>query len=140
MSYRVRWIGSLRVPVHPRTAWDLFSRVEDWSRWDWLGSADARWVGEPGWQPGGIVRVGHRPFTFDCEIVRVDAPHSVTWSGGGAGVSGEHTFRFLPDPAGCLVRSDEVFQGLLVPFMRPLVRWYWHRHLRAFRGWCLTHG
>ena len=42
----------------------MWSRVEDWPRWDWMGSADARWLsGEP-WTVGARLRVGHRPRTF----------------------------------------------------------------------------
>ena len=140
MPRRVRWIGSLVVPVDPDRAWALFSEVADWSRWDRLGSADARWVGEPGWAPGHIVRNGHRPFTFDCEVLRADPPHEVAWRGRGVGTTGTHVFRFLPHAEGCLVESDEVFEGFLVPVMRPLVRWYWRRHLTSFRRWCALHG
>ena len=128
------------MPVDPARAWALFSVVEDWSRWDWLGSADAAWVGDAGWEPGHVVRNGHRPFTFDCEVLWVDAPRAVAWRGAGAGTTGTHVFRFHPHPDGCLVQSDEVFEGLLVPVMRPLVRWYWRRHLMSFRRWCALHG
>ncbi len=102
--------------------------------------ADAAWVGGAEWAPRSILRTGHRPFTFDCEIVRVDPPHEVAWRGGGLGTTGTHVYRFLPHADGCLVQSDEVFEGLLVPVMRPLVRWYWGVHLRAFRDWCAARG
>ena len=128
------------MPVDPARAWALFSVVEDWSRWDWLGSADSGWVGAAGWEPGNVVRNGHRPFTFECEVVRADPPREVAWRGRGAGTSATHVFRFLPHPEGCLVQSDEVFEGLLVPVMRPLVRWYWRQHLMSFRRWCVLHG
>lgn len=102
--------------------------------------SDACWVGRSGWEPGNVLRTGHRPFTFDCEVLRVDAPREVAWRGGGYGTAGTHAYRFLPHPEGCLVQSDEVFEGLLVPVMRPLVRWYWGVHLRAFREWCAARG
>lgn len=126
--------------VPPDRAWSLFAEVADWSRWDWLGSADSGWVGDAGWVAGNVVRNGHRPFTFDCTVVRVDAPKELAWRGRGMGTSGVHVFRFLPHPDGCRVESDEVFDGFLVPVMRPLVRWYWRRHLRSFRRWCALHG
>ena len=102
---RLSVVGSLPVPVSPEEAWAAWSRVEDWPRWDWMGSASARWLeGEP-WAPGSRLRVGHRPFAFDCLLVESRPPEAVTWASRGAGLHTMHTWRFLPHPEGCLVRD-----------------------------------
>ena len=80
---RLSVVGSLPVPVSPEEAWASWSRVEDWPRWDWMGSASARWLeGEP-WAPGSRLRVGHRPFAFDCLLVESRPPEAVTWASRG---------------------------------------------------------
>jgi hypothetical protein len=66
---RLEVLGSIPVPAAPEHAWRVWSRVEEWPSWDWLGSADARWLeGEP-WTVGARLRVGHRPGRLDCVIV-----------------------------------------------------------------------
>jgi hypothetical protein len=128
---RVR--GELPLPVSPERAWEVFSRVEDWPRWDWMGSRDARWLsGEP-WTLGAVIRVGHRPFTFDGVITVADPPREVVWEAGGAGIQGHHSWRFVPHGDGCLIQSVETFRGPGARLLRPLVRWYWGRQMRSFR-------
>lgn len=130
---RLSLVGSLPVAASPERAWELFSRVEDWSRWDWVGSADARWLaGEP-WSEGARLRVGHRPWTFDCTVVRARPPAEVIWEGTGAGIHGRHRFSFLPHPRGCLVETAEVFTGPGARRLKPLIHWFWWRQLRALR-------
>lgn len=137
MRRQVAWVGSLPVPVRPQRAWDLFSRVEDWGRWDWVGSAGARWVDGPEWRVGSVLRVGHRPVTFDCMITVCDPPRQVEWRGSGLGFHGRHSFAFRPHARGCLVETRETFTGPGAPLIRPLIRWHWRRQLRAFREWCV---
>ena len=130
---RLSVVGSIPVPVSPERAWASWSRVEDWPSWDRMGSSSARWLeGEP-WAPGARLLVGHRPFTFECLLVESNPPESVTWASRGAGIHTMHTYRFLPHPDGCLVEMSEEFDGHGARMIRPLVRWYWGRHLRSFR-------
>jgi hypothetical protein len=134
---RLSLIGSLPLPAAPERAWEVWSRVEDWPRWEWMGSADAAWIaGEP-WTVGAELRVGHRPFTFDCVVVRADPPREVAWEGAGAGFHGHHAVRFLPHPAGCLAQMEETFTGRGARALRPLIRWFWHHQLHALRGYLL---
>ncbi len=130
---RLRVVGSLPVPAPPEQAWAAWSRVEDWPRWDWIGSASARWLeGEP-WTVGARLRVGHRPFAFDCTLTEARLPETVTWRSRGAGIDARHTFRFLPHPRGCMVEMSETFDGPGARALKPLVRWFWGHQLRAFR-------
>ena len=93
MSPRVRVRGTLPVEVPPDVAWERFSDVASWRTWDWMGMADAAWLaGEP-WQRGSALRVGHRPFTFDCRVAFCDPPFEVIWHGAGAGIDARHTYR-----------------------------------------------
>jgi len=129
----LRVAGELPLPVPPERAWRVWSRVEDWPRWDWMGSADARWLeGEP-WTAGARLRVGHRPRTFTCVLAVVQPPGEVTWEAGGLGITGRHTFRFFPSGDGCVMRMEETFTGRGARLMRPLVRWFWRRQMLAFR-------
>lgn len=130
----LRVAGELPLPVSSEEAWRAWSRVEDWPRWDWVGSADARWLsGEP-WTVGARLRVGHRPRTFDAVLVVVDPPREITWESGGLGIRGRHVHRFLARGDGrSAMRMEEVFTGRGARLMRPLVRWFWRRQMRAFR-------
>ena len=128
------------VPVPPERAWELFSRVQDWPEWDWMGSADARWLSGTPWTPGAGLRVGHRPGTFDCIITDARPPCQVVWEGRGLWFHGRHAFCFRPHPGGCLVVTAETFTGAGAPLLRPLIRWFWRRQLRAFRRWAAAPG
>lgn len=129
----LRVVGELPLPHPPERAWEVFARVEDWPRWDWLGSRDARWLeGEP-WTVGALLRLGHRPVTFDGVLVVCDPPREVVWEAPGLGIQGHHAFRFPARPGGCTIQSAETFEGPGARAIRPLVRWYWRRHLLAFR-------
>lgn len=130
---RVTVLGTMPIAAPPAAVWQVFADVPRWREWDWLGLADAGWVRGDAWAVGSVIRVGHRPFTFDCRLVRVDPPRAITWSGGGMGVDAHHTYRFLPHPGGCLVVSEETFAGRLARTILPLVRWYWHHHLRGLK-------
>ncbi|HMN99662.1 MAG TPA: SRPBCC family protein [Miltoncostaeaceae bacterium] len=129
----LRVVGELPLSVSAERAWELWSRVEDWPRWDWVGSADARWLqGEP-WTEGARLRVGHRPRTFDAVLVVVDPPREVTTQARGLGIGGRHTYRFLSRGNGCVFRMEETFHGRGARLLKPLVRWYWGRQMLAFR-------
>lgn len=129
----LRVVGELPLPCDVGRAWDVFRRVEEWSHWDWMGSADARWLeGEP-WTVGARLRLGHRPFTFDGAVVVADPPHEVVWEAPGFGMAGHHAFRFTPREGGCVMQSAETFRGPGARSIRPLVRWYWRRHMLSFR-------
>lgn len=127
-------VGEIPLPVGAERAWELWSRVEDWPRWDWMGSADARWLaGEP-WTVGARILVGHRPRTFDARIVVADPPREVAWEASALGIRGRHAFRFIPrGDDRCVLRVSETFRGRGARALRPLVRWYWGRQLRGFR-------
>jgi hypothetical protein len=105
-----------------------------------MGSAGARWLaGEP-WTVGARLRVGHRPWTFECTVVVVRPPHEVVWEGRGLGIHGRHAMRFRPHPSGCLVETAEIFTGPGARLLRPLIRWFWRRQLRAFRRQLIAQG
>ena len=127
--------GELPLPVDAATAWAAFADLPAWRRWDWMGSADAGWVAGSPWMPGSVLRLGHRPFTFDCTLVIADPPAEVTWQGGGLGIRARHTFRFEPRSWGCLMVSEETFTGRGAGALRPLVRHYWRHHMTAYRRW-----
>ena len=137
-----RWrtlAGSIPVAATPERAWAIFSRVEDWPLWDWVGAAEAEGVsGEP-WAVGSVLRLGHRPLAYDCVIVAVDPPREVTWVAGAAGIRARHTVRFEPHPDGCLVVTRGEFAGPAVRLARPAARWCWRHHLRGFRQWVAAH-
>ena len=129
----LRVTGDLPLPVTAERARRAWSDVEDWPRWDWMGSADARWLtGEP-WTVGARLRVGHRPRTFTAVLVVVDPPGEITTETGGLGIGGRHTYRFLPRGEGCVMRMEETFTGPGARLMKPLVRWFWRRQMLAFR-------
>lgn len=129
----LRVVGELPLPCDPHRAWEVFSRVEDWPSWDWMGSADAAWLEGEAWTVGARLRLGHRPFTFDGVVVVADPPREVVWEAPGLGIQGHHAFRFPPRPGGCAIQSAETFVGPGARVIRPLVRWYWRRHLTSFR-------
>lgn len=125
--------GTLPLDLTPAQAWEAFSEVEEWPRWDWLGSAHSRWVSGPPWTVGARMRLGHRPGVFDCVVVLAEPPARVVWEGRGAGIHGRHSFGFLPHPRGCLMYTEETFRGRGARLMRFPVRPFWHHQLHAFR-------
>ena len=131
----VRLRASLPLPVAPETAWRIWSVVEDWPRWDATRSRDARWLEGAPWTVGARLRIGRRPGRFDCELVEIDPPRRVTWIGGFAGIRGRHSFGFLPHAGGCLMVSDEIFDGPGANLLAPVIRWAWSRQMGAFREW-----
>ncbi len=130
----LRVVGELPLPCSPERAWELFARVEDWPRWDRLGSRDAGWLDGDPWTVGARLRLGHRPFTFDGVLVVADPPREVVWEAPGFGIQGHHAFRFPERPGGCAIQSAETFTGPGARTIKPLVRWYWRRHLMSFRA------
>jgi hypothetical protein len=129
----LRVVAELPLAHPPERAWEAFARVEDWPAWDRLGSLDARWLeGEP-WTVGARLRLGRRPFTFDGVVVVADPPREVAWEARGVGIRGHHAFRFPERPGGCAIQGAETFTGRGARALRPLVRWYWRRHMLAFR-------
>lgn len=126
-------IATLPLPASPERAWRVWSRVEDWPRWDPFGSASAQWLsGEP-WTEGARLRVGHRPGAFDCVVVAARPPAEVAWLGRAAGIEGRHAVGFLPHPRGCVMRMAETFEGRGARALRPVIRLAWGRQMRGFR-------
>lgn len=137
----LRISGSLPMGAGAERVWAVFGDVGGWRRWDWMGSADARWLhGEP-WAVGSGLRVGHRPFTFDCVVTHAEPGRRVSWEGGGLWFRGHHTFTFESlGPGECLVRTTEVFTGRGARLLKPLIRWFWAYQLAALRRACAGTG
>lgn len=68
------------------------------------------------------VRIGGLPTIL--EVTVVDRAREIAWRGGvGFLLSGHHRFFFEPDGAAATrVRSVELWEGFLGPFVRPVVR------------------
>ena len=131
----VRGVLPMGAPVE--RVWAVFADVDRWRTWDWLGSADARWIHGRPWTPGAGLRVGHRPFTFDCVVTESEPGRRVVWAGRGLWFHGTHVFEFLPRGADDThVRTTEVFTGRGAPLLRPLIRWFWAYQLSALRRAC----
>jgi hypothetical protein len=129
----LRVVGELPLGCTPERAWAVFARVEDWPEWDRLGSLHARWLGGEPWTVGARLRLGRRPFTFDGVVVSADPPREVAWEAPGLGIRGHHAIRFPARPGGCAMQGAETFTGPGARALRPLVRWYWRRHMLSFR-------
>jgi len=119
------WIQTSMTIEPPRTeVWRTFLDVERWPQWSpWR----LRFEQDSRFELGTPFRVGVRapvlPFItvmFACRVIALDNPRRISWSGRFLGVPGYHQFTFEDDPAGCLLASQEVFQGPLAPLLSPL--------------------
>lgn len=67
------------------------------------------------------VRIGGLASPISLSIMR--RPHELAWTGGRRGVLyAEHRFVFEAKGNGTLVRSIETWEGVLTPFLRPILQ------------------
>ncbi len=69
------------------------------------------------------VRIAGAPVASKIDVVVVDRPHEITWSGGIRGVlHGRHRFLFEPHEGGTRVRSAETWSGALAAVVKPALK------------------
>ncbi|CAN5469013.1 hypothetical protein BH09MYX1_BH09MYX1_63330 [soil metagenome] len=115
--------ASIEIPVPPAVA---FAKLLDFPSWDsWMPPSfrPARPHGPLRLGDRIFVRIGKSPSASPLTISIVDEPHTLAWRGGiGKLLFAEHVFRFEAKGAGTIVRSQEIWDGKISRFVRPLVK------------------
>lgn len=124
--------GSVGAPVE--RVWEVFSRIEEWTRWSTPLHQGARWTGEPGFRLAGgfeqVLALGFPIGTIRSEefVTRLKAGREVMWCKSEGGITSCHVWRFTPvTPERTFVVNAEVFHGAPVGVLAPLVQSRWSR-------------
>lgn len=83
----------------PEHIWQVFSEIERWPRWDPEAIQSVRWVSGAPWEKGSRFEIRvTKPmsYTITPELLDVQPPIYIHWSGKGGGVTGEQFFIFKP--------------------------------------------
>jgi hypothetical protein len=117
--------ASIRVNAPSSAVFDTLADHDGWSAWM---PRSFRPVGRPlGKLSAGArprVRIAGARFASPIEVTVVDRPREITWRGGiGKLLFAEHRFLFADTTdGGTEVRSVETWDGLIAPFVRPIVK------------------
>jgi hypothetical protein len=116
--------ASITLPVPPDVAFDALLDHPSWKKWMPRSFVPASDLGRPLRQGDVIrVRVAGAPVASRIDVVVVDRPHEITWSGGIRGVlHGRHRFLFEPHEGGTRVRSAETWSGVLAAVVKPALK------------------
>ena len=130
--------ASKEVALQRQSLWDAWLKLEDWPEWSHPLHVSTRWIGEPGWKVGStfeqVLDLGF-PLgqTVSMETVGavVDA-ESVSWWKEAKGIKSCHVWEFaLLVPDRTQVTNTEVFHGVSVGLLKPLVARNWQRLFEA---------
>jgi len=111
----------------PEHVWQVFEKVELWSRWDPQAIRDVSWVsGEP-WTKGAkfaIQLLKPMPFKLTPEVLEVEQPYYVHLRGEGSGVTGEqyYIFKWMPEQQTTELRTLQEFSGAPIMFLGSSIK------------------
>jgi uncharacterized damage-inducible protein DinB len=111
----------------PEHVWQVFEKIELWSRWDPDAIREVRWVsGEP-WTKGAkftIEMLKPMPFKLTPEVLEAQPPFYVHFRGQGSGVTGEqhYIFRWIPEQQSTELRTLQEFSGAPIMFFGDKIK------------------
>jgi hypothetical protein len=125
MSLNVEYAAVAK--CRPDHVWQVFEKIELWSRWDPEAISDVRWVsGEP-WTQGArftISLLKPLPFKLTPEVLEIDSPIYVHLRGEGSGVTGDqhYIFKWMPDQQSTELRTLQEFSGGPIMFLGNAIK------------------
>lgn len=129
--------GTAGTPVPAEDLWAVWTDLGDWPLWSPLHRS-AAWTSAAGPADGAAfdqrISLGFPIGTTTQHVTLdlVEPARRVGWAGQGSGVRSCHLWSFSPLPhGGTQVSNTEVFTGLRVAVLRPLVARRWHRMFQA---------
>jgi hypothetical protein len=120
--------GELYIDADPATVFSVISAIEDWPSWQ-PDVKSAKLEGPI--QPGTIFRwkAGWSSLTSRLEVV--DAPREIGWTGTTMRIAAIHVFRFQPQGAGTVARSEESWEGFIPTMLKGYSRKTLDRGIRS---------
>ncbi|HYK19360.1 MAG TPA: SRPBCC family protein [Pyrinomonadaceae bacterium] len=119
--------AELYVEQSPATVWSYFSDLTRWSCWSPI-CLDCCLVNGAGLGPGATMRirfqVARLPTVVLANVIGMNSPQFITWTGVKFGVSSIHTYRFESQGTGTLMINDERFFGVPYPISNAMEWWY----------------
>lgn len=100
----------IEIAASPERVWDLLAGIDGWPSWN-PGVASASLGGElrPGvrfvWKAGGT--------RIASQLVKIDAPREIAWTGRALGLSVVHVYRIEANGGATTVRTEESVRGPL---------------------------
>src|SRR5689334_21916615 len=99
----------------PEHVWQAFTNLGRWKDWNPV-IAEARWISGQSWQVGNrflMQIIQPRRMTFKPEIIEMNSPTKVVWTGSAPGFRGTHGHEFVAQSDGTtLIKTWEEFSGL----------------------------
>ncbi|MBO0684684.1 MAG: SRPBCC family protein [Candidatus Dormibacteraeota bacterium] len=138
-SWKTLVVSATRdLDLPPDRVWNTWSKLESWPEWSTPLHEATRWTGTPGWTAGATfeqtLRLGF-PVGKSVNAVTVGAAEPgrmVSWWNTEGGMRSCHVWRFSPlAQEGTRVTDTEVFDGVLIGLLKPLLRGSWQRRFEA---------
>ena len=138
-SWKTLIVSATRdVDLPPDRIWNTWSKLESWPDWSTPLHEATRWTGPPGWTPGATfeqtLRLGF-PIGTSVNAVRVGAVEPgrlVSWWDTEGSIKSCHVWNFSPlAQERTRVTDTEVFDGVLIGLLKPLLRRSWQRLFEA---------
>lgn len=109
------------IDAPPEVVWRVFSRLEEWERWNTACDSCRLTAGER-LEAGACLTFVVKPFVFPVRVaprvVLCEPGREVVWEGGRWGIHAVHRWRFVERPGGVRLESTETFGGPLMPIAR----------------------
>lgn len=111
--------GEVDVGADQQTVWELLSDVEGWPRW----SRDVAWAKLKGpLLPGTEFEWKAGPSTITSQLVTVDPPSTLAWTGSTMGIRAVHAWHVERRGDRTYVITEESWDGLLPRLLRGPLR------------------
>lgn len=121
-------VAEAEILAWPEAVWDLIAGIERWPEWNPdVKSA----VLEGPLVPGTTFRWKAGPGTITSQLIAVDRPRLIAWTGRTMGIRAVHVWRVRAVEERTLVRSEESWEGLLPSVLRGMLRRSLHQSLEA---------
>jgi len=123
----MRFYAELYVEQSPAAVWSYFSDLTQWSRWSPI-CLECRLVEGVRLGTGSVMRIRLRVARVTtvvlANVISMNSPHVITWTGTKFGLSAMHTYRFESYGTGTLMINEERFFGARFPISHAIRRWY----------------
>ncbi len=110
---------SISARCRPEHVWQVFADLDRWKEWNPV-IAETHWLSGQPWQLGSrffMTITQPRRMTFKPEIIEINTPTRVVWTGSGPGFRGTHGHEFVSQPDGTtLIKTWEEFSGFATVF------------------------
>jgi hypothetical protein len=97
--------------------WRVFSHLEDWNEWN-TACNSCRFTAGDELAAGACFTFVVKPIIFpvrvEPRVVSCDPGREVVWEGERLGIRAVHTWRFVEQPGGVVLKSAETFKGPLL--------------------------